>query len=207
MLEGDQPGAEVYVDADLAGTMPLDPLPLTVGDHTIRVTRPGYTEFTDVFRVRRNQTTTIGIDLMAVSMVLTVTAEPEGAQVFVDGTFAGEAPVDVDLLEGEHSIMVRRSGYREGIRSVQATPGQNETLEVTLEELPPEERPVVGTTETEWYERPTTWLIVGGAAAVLAAGIAIIVVLSTQPDSQIDLFCNHSPACVRFTEPLPAPQP
>lgn len=191
VLEGDQPGAEVYVDAELIGTMPLEPIELTAGEHTLRVTRPGYTELTEVVRIRPRRETTIEVSLLPISMVLSVVTEPEGAQLFVDGRFSGETPLEIDLLEGEHSIRVTRAGYQEVVRTIQARAGQNEVLELELENLPEEEmRALVGPPpEAEWYEEPLTWVLIGGSAVALAAGILLIVALTSEDPTQVDQFC------------------
>jgi len=204
VLAGDFPGAEVFIDAESVGRMPLEPLELEAGNHTIRVAQPGYTEYTEVFRIRPRQETALTVDMLPVSMALTVQTEPEGAQVFVDGRFAGEAPVEVDLLEGEHSIRITRAGYREAIRTVEAAPGQNETLEVTLEELPQEEvQALVGEqAETEWYEEPLTWVIIGGSAVALAVGVLLIVALTAEEPSQLDTFCEGGEESCVLVDPM-----
>ncbi len=189
-LQGDQPGAEVFVDGEQVGTMPLDPLELDPGNHTIRVSRPGYTEYTDVFRVRPGRETALQVDLLAVSMVLHVVTTPPGAQVFVDGTFAGESPVDVDLRDGEHSIRLKSFGYHDSVQSVQASAGHDDTLETTLEALPPEEVAALSQpAEPSWYERPLTWVAVGGGALAVAALVIILVVATSSHPSQTDTWC------------------
>lgn len=202
VLEGEHPGAEVYVDAEPVGTMPMEPLPLASGNHTIRVTRPGYTEYTGVFRIRPRQETSVSIEMMAISMALNVTTEPAGAQVFLDGNFAGESPLELELNEGEHSLRFKAFGFHEAIRTVNAVPGQDDTLEVTLEALPAEE--VAALTQPrppEWYEEPLTWVAIGGGAIALAAIIVIIAVVSADQPTQADQFCDLAQMgrCIRIT--------
>ena len=51
-----------------------------------------------------------------------VTSEPPGAQVFVDGEFAGVTPVSVpDLALGEHFVTYKKLGYKRGLRIAQVT--------------------------------------------------------------------------------------
>ncbi len=48
-----------------------------------------------------------------------ITSEPDGAQVFVDGTYQGVTPLDAgDLLVGEHFLTFKKIGYRKGLRVV-----------------------------------------------------------------------------------------
>ena len=207
VLSGDQPGAEVYVDAELIGEMPIDPLELPVGEHALRVTRPGYTELTEVFRIRPRRETRVQVDLLPISMALRVVTDPAGAQVFVDGRFAGESPTDLDLLDGEHSIRVTLPLYVEVVRSVTAVAGQNETMELELEELPEDQmRALVGPPpETEWYEEPLTWVLIGGGAVAVALGVLLIVVLTADEPSQRDMFCAESPLGCSEWDPMLTP--
>lgn len=205
VLEGDQPGAEVYVDSELVGEMPIAPLDLPVGEHTLRVARPGFTELTEVFRIRPRRDTSIMVELLPISMALTVTTEPAGAQVFVDGDFAGETPAELDLLDGEHSIRITLPGYHEVVRTVTAAAGRAESIEVELEELPDEViRAMVGPPpESEWYEEPLTWVLIGGGAVALALGVLLIVTLTADEPNRVDEFCNGlMNECLRFTPPL-----
>ncbi|MFW5738254.1 MAG: PEGA domain-containing protein, partial [Spirochaetota bacterium] len=66
---------------------------------------------------------------------------PDGARearVFVDGTFRGNTPIELELIEGEHSIRVTAPGHHEQVRTVTSTPGQIDAIDVTLEALPEE---------------------------------------------------------------------
>lgn len=54
---------------------------------------------------------------------LKVLSEPLGAQVFVDGEFAGVAPTTIgNLAAGEHYITFRKLGYKRGLRVAQVQP-------------------------------------------------------------------------------------
>ncbi|MEM9189205.1 MAG: PEGA domain-containing protein [Myxococcota bacterium] len=191
VLEGDQPGAEVYVDSEPIGVMPIEPVELPPGEHTLRITRPGYTEYTEVFLIRRRRETNVVVDLLPVSMALIVLSEPDGARVFVDGDFAGETPAELELLEGEHEIRVAARGYHDTERTVQAIPGTNDTLDIALELLPPEELQLLEPPEPGFFERPLTWAIIGGSAVVLAA-VIVIVVIATTGQTAFEEHCDPS---------------
>ena len=190
-----QEGAQIFVDEQPVGTVPLEPQSLGPGEHTVRVTQPGYTEFTDVVTIRSRQDTQVEVELIAVSGVVRVTSVPEGAQVFVDGRFQGQTPAELELPEGEHSIRVRQQGFAEAIRTVRATPGHQAELEVRLEALAAGDDPShVYADPKSWYERPWTWLAIGGGAVAVAVTITVIV-LSTGGPSAYDQFCGTPSQC------------
>lgn len=190
-----QEGAQVFVDEQLVGTVPLEPQMLGPGEHTVRVAQPGYTEFTDVVTIRARQDSQVEVELIAVSGVVRVTSVPDGAQVFVDGQFQGQAPADLELPEGQHSIRVRQQGYAEAIRNVRVAAGHQAELEVRLEQLAAGDDPShVYADPKSWYERPWTWLAIGGGAVAVAVTITVIVLSSGGP-SAYDQFCGSPTQC------------
>lgn len=63
-----------------------------------------------------------------------VGSEPSGADIEVDGSFAGNTPSILELAQGEHVISVKKSGYKAWERKVKLTGGSvklNAQLETT----------------------------------------------------------------------------
>ncbi|WP_236605557.1 PEGA domain-containing protein [Sandaracinus amylolyticus] len=201
VLEATQPGAEVFVDEQPVGTTPLDPISLAPGSHTLRVRLAGYTEFTDVVHVAPGQRTEVSVELFPLSQVLSVTTEPPGAHVYIDGDFMGDAPVEFDLLEGAHSLRVAHRGYADVVRQIEARAGTREALQLTLEALPPEMLSDTPDT-TEWYEEPVTWIAIGGGAVAIAVAITVIAVVTTsEQGSELQTFCELPGGCFRVETP------
>jgi hypothetical protein len=196
VVQATQEGAEVFVDEERVGTTPIEPLRLAPGAHTLRVRLPGYTEYSDVVHVVAGQVTEVPVDLFPLAHVLSIVTEPAGARVFVDGNFMGETPVEVDLLEGTHSIRLTLRGYEDAIREVQARAGNREELRVELVPLPP--GALERSERTEWYEEPVTWIAIGGGAVAVAVAIVILSVTTSSGPSQIDQFCALPGGCVRL---------
>ncbi len=192
VIEGDHPGAEVYIDAELVGSMPMEEMRIDPGNHTIRVVRPGHTEFTDVFRIRPRRETVLMVEMMAISMGLTITTEPAGAQVFLDGDFAGETPLELDIDEGSHSMRLKLFGFHDAVRELEAVAGQDDTVDVALEALPAAElEELTAPPPLAWYEKPLLWVAIGGGV-VLAVLTAVIIAVATAERSdnpQADAFC------------------
>jgi hypothetical protein len=70
---------------------------------------------------------------------LTVTSDPPGGSVSVDGTTYGKTPVTLrDLAPGVHSVSVAMAGRQTASRNVELKPGGTHDLALTLEpEAPP----------------------------------------------------------------------
>ncbi len=191
-----QNGAQVYVDETLVGALPLQPQTLNVGEHTLRVQLPGYTDFTDVFTIEQGHETTLDVELLAVATVLSVSSQPAGAQVFVDERFAGETPAHVELLEGEHSLRLHLPGYHDLIQQLTGQVGRAQELNLTLVALPADEDPTrVEAAPRNWYEKPTTWIAVGAVAVAITVAVIVLVAVSSGP-REIDEYCMSGQGCV-----------
>ena len=192
-----QQGAQVFIDEENVGTLPIEPRALPPGDHTVRVTQPGFTDFTDVVTVTAGADATVEVELIAVSAVLHVETTPAGAQLFVDARFVGSTPGDFDLGDGPHSLRVHLAGYEEIIRQATGIPGERIQLVLPLVQLSADEDPTrVRAEPTNWYEKPWTWIAIGGGALALAVGIALVVVLTATKPGQLDEYCAQSGGCV-----------
>jgi PEGA domain len=47
-----------------------------------------------------------------VSAKLHVESDPPGADIELDGSFVGNAPSDVQVTEGEHTVAVKKAGFK-----------------------------------------------------------------------------------------------
>lgn len=62
-----------------------------------------------------------------------LTATPENAEVSVDGNFVGNAPVNLKLTPGKHSVAVSAKGYQEFTREISVFAGSEVRLTAVLE--------------------------------------------------------------------------
>ena len=63
---------------------------------------------------------------------LQVAANVEGAKVFVDGVYVGEAPLTIDTAPGRKDIMVKATGYKTTTAQALVQPGQVAQVQVDL---------------------------------------------------------------------------
>jgi PEGA domain len=60
---------------------------------------------------------------------------PEGAEVYIDGAFHGNAPATLKLVPGKHNVRVTATGYREWVRELTVGAGSELRLSANLEKL------------------------------------------------------------------------
>ena len=62
-----------------------------------------------------------------------VHSTPEGAEVYVDGAFIGNAPATLKLSPGQHTIRVTQSGFKEWSRDITVQSGSDAHLSASLD--------------------------------------------------------------------------
>ena len=66
---------------------------------------------------------------------LSIVVIPEGADIEVDGSFVGNAPSDVQVAEGDHTISVKKAGFKDWERKLKVSGGSSVRLNAELEKI------------------------------------------------------------------------
>jgi hypothetical protein len=64
---------------------------------------------------------------------LSVVSVPDGADIEVDGSFVGNTPSDVQVLEGDHSVSVKKVGFKNWERKLKVSAGSSVRLNAELD--------------------------------------------------------------------------
>jgi hypothetical protein len=64
---------------------------------------------------------------------LSITTIPDGADIEVDGSFVGNAPSEVQLPDGDHTVTLRKAGFKDWARKLKVSSGSNVRLNAELE--------------------------------------------------------------------------
>jgi PEGA domain len=64
---------------------------------------------------------------------LSVVSLPDSADIEVDGSFVGDTPSDVQVTEGEHTIAVKKAGFKDWERKLKVSGGSSVHLTAGLE--------------------------------------------------------------------------
>jgi hypothetical protein len=188
-------GADVFIDGNKIGITPLAPHILPPGDHTIKVTKLGFSPFIDVFNINKKKETKLTVEPQPVAGVIKVTVNQEQSHVFVDGKFIGEAPLTAEVGVGARAIQVSKGGFKDYFQNVDAVAGQEVSMEVALEELPAGMNPykLAAPPPPKLYEKWWVWTAAaGGVAAVVIAIVVPVVYAGKDPVKDFGATYNFS---------------
>lgn len=138
-------GAAVYVDGNYRGVTSTSVGNLLPGQHTVRLVRSGYQDWTGTASIGAGTTTyldaTLVRDPQPVSGTVSLSTIPPGADAYVDGVYVGQTRAQGPLTlsgvtPGTHTFRFTKQGYQDyaGTGLVQA--GQNYVMSVTLNQVP-----------------------------------------------------------------------
>ena len=132
------PGAEVWIDGEMKGTVNSTISGVPVGEHVVEVRSRGYAPQTTNVTISAGAPAVAKVDMNAqpekpATAHLRVVTPVPNAEVFIDGASAGPAPFDHnDLAPGKHFVIVRARGYAEWKREVELDPATPTTLSAEL---------------------------------------------------------------------------
>jgi formylglycine-generating enzyme required for sulfatase activity len=132
-VESATPGAELWVDGEPLGALPLT-VELSAGPRELEVRAPGHKPWQDRLEVLPDQPQSLNIGTLApADGRLRVTSRPPGANVAVDGRYAGRTPLTLSVSPGEqHELTLNKRGYRTAARKLRLDPAEQRDLGIAL---------------------------------------------------------------------------
>jgi len=131
-------GAQAQVDGrtDSSYVTPFALTNLQPGQHTITVSKPGYSTDTRAVTVTSGNRATVVVHLSQQMATAVVSSDPAGANVYVDGRDTGtKTPSQVSVDKGQHVVLVRKMGYIDETMNAQFVLGQTFNFAPTLRPL------------------------------------------------------------------------
>jgi len=138
VLDSTPQGAQVQVDGrtDPSYVTPFLLPGLAPGQHTITVSKSGFTSDTRPVEIASGNKTSLVVHLLQVMASLAVTSSPAGASVFIDGRDTGKTtPAQVNVDKGQHIVLIRKLGFIDETASPQFVLGQTVSLSPALRPL------------------------------------------------------------------------
>ncbi len=102
----------LYINGNLE--LSREPLELEYGSYAIEIVKYGYVTYTGRFTVNSSEEIITPNLAKEVKMgTLTVNSNPTGANLLINGTSVGTTPYTCDLVQGQHSITLKKDGYKD----------------------------------------------------------------------------------------------
>nr|QNO52399.1 hypothetical protein IAKEDICC_00020 [Methanosarcinales archaeon ANME-1 ERB6] len=134
-------GASIYLDGAYRGRTPEIIRSVSSGDHTIKLERDGYYDWSTTVGVTAGATSYVSAPLRPIPYptvgFISVTSSPSGACIYLDGSYKGTTPKTLSgVSPGAHTIEVERSGYNDWKTTVRVTAGATSYVSAPLSPIP-----------------------------------------------------------------------
>ena len=137
-IDSNPQGAQVQIDGrtDPTWVTPFTLSGLAAGQHSITVSKAGYSTDTRTVDVTSGGRAFVTTHLNQLMATLAVSSSPAGANVYIDGKDSGKrTPAQVSVEKGQHVVLVRMSGYIDATTNAQFILGQTINFSPTLPPL------------------------------------------------------------------------
>ena len=132
-------GAQIQLDgqSNPGWVTPLELTELTPGQHTITLSKAGYAPETRSVDITSHNKSVLTMQLALLPAALTVTSDPAGAKVYLDGKDMGKpTPIQINVDKpGNHTILVRKDGYLDESGTLNLQAGQSYKFTPSLRAL------------------------------------------------------------------------
>ena len=137
-IESTPAGAQVQLDGqtDASWVTPVALANLQPGQHSISISKPGYSTDSRTVNVTAGNRATTVVHLAKLMATLVVKSDPPGANIYVDGRDTStKTPAQVSVDKGQHVVLVRMPGYIDETMNAQFALGQTFSFSPTLRPL------------------------------------------------------------------------
>lgn len=128
-------GAAIREAAASASAPPASAAPVVATPTTTQAAAPPPIATPALKDPPQPQLTTVQVSQAPANAKLSIASTPDGADIEVDGRFVGNTPSDLQLSEGDHTITVKKSGFKDWERKLKVSGGSNVHLNAELEKL------------------------------------------------------------------------
>ncbi len=127
-IDSTPPGAQIQLDgrSDPSWITPFGLSGLSPGQHTISVSKSGFSGDARTVEIASGSRTAVALHLASINALMVVNSTPAGADVILDGKTTGRVtPVQFAVEKGAHTLVLRKQGYLDETASADLSAGQN----------------------------------------------------------------------------------
>jgi hypothetical protein len=163
-------GASIVVDGQTVGTVPMEDLiPMEPGRHTLKVTKPGFSERAEIVDLREDQELEFEIDLFPYAGIFKVDTNATDAALWLDGKPFAPLPFDGEIPMGSHKLKVVAPGFLSSERTLKIEGGRQMTLRFDLEAAPIVSSSQDSVLNKWWFWTAAGAVVLGGVTGAVLA--------------------------------------
>ena len=132
-IQSNPTAASVTIGGEFKGLTPLEVALAPDQSHELTFFKNGYNSNTLSIQTQANEERELNIDLEPILMTVSVRAEPEGAELYVDGELRGAANQTIELMAASQQIEIRKAGYIPYSTEFTSRPGLEQVISVSLD--------------------------------------------------------------------------
>ncbi|MFP6907002.1 MAG: PEGA domain-containing protein [Verrucomicrobiota bacterium] len=122
-------GASVFIDGRNIGNTPVTQDRIAKGSHEVEFRMDGFADYKESLTIQSGTVDTMSAVLEPKPGSLRIVTIPDGARVYVNNEFRGEAPIELtDLAPGDYRVRTEVEGYEPDVKTVTVQNGR-ETIE------------------------------------------------------------------------------
>ena len=122
--------ADIYLDGQKVGTTPMMLPKCLIGQHTVRISKAGHSDFTKTITLAEGATEEISARLESGKPV--VISAHEGADIYVDGAKVGTTRFEGALAFGSHTAYAMLDGKKSGEKTINVSMQGGDVPAMTL---------------------------------------------------------------------------
>jgi formylglycine-generating enzyme required for sulfatase activity len=134
-IQSNPSAASVTIGGEFKGLTPLEVALAPGENHELTFFKNGYNSNSLSIQTQANEERDITIALEPILMTVSVMAQPEDAELYVDGQFRGAANQTIELMAASQQIEIRKAGFIPYSTEFTSRPGLEQVISVSLKSL------------------------------------------------------------------------
>jgi hypothetical protein len=124
--------ASVYINDSYYGKTPMN-ITLMENNYSLEIEKSGYVNYTETINLNRDISRNITLTPETKNYNLNLKSNPNGVSVYLNNTYYGVTPINLNLQEGNYDLLLQLNGYEDYSTTINLN--RNITKTFTLNEI------------------------------------------------------------------------
>ena len=160
--------ASVYINNSYYGKTPMN-ITLMENNYSLEIEKSGYVNYTETINLNRDISRNITLTPETKNYNLNLKSNPNGASVYLNNTYYGVTPINLNLQEGNYDLLLQLNGYEDYSTTINLN--RNITKTFTLNEITAEINISVDPTGVKLYVNGKSYGTVYSSGKTVEIGV------------------------------------